>query len=216
MVESLGAVLVVEQGIAEASVIPLDKKVHLLGKIPTADTTVDNPYVSRRHAEIRIVEGRYQIRDLGSKNGTFINGSPVGTDGQWLHNGDRIELGPSQVIMRFQTPSATMTLPSEDDASGPVFVDSRSRTVQLGDRTLEPPLSPREFNVLLLLYEKRGNACGRNEIAARAWPERAQGGVEEQEVEQCIRRIRLRLEPDPSQPRYILSAGRHGYKLAKD
>ena len=48
--------LVVEQDIADASVIPLDKFPHLLGTLPSADTTVDNPYVSRRHAEILLLE----------------------------------------------------------------------------------------------------------------------------------------------------------------
>ncbi|MFC1935202.1 FHA domain-containing protein [Chloroflexota bacterium] len=216
MEEPSGAVLVVEKGMAEASVIPLDKRVHILGKAAGADTAVDNPYVSRRHAEVCFVEGRYQVRDLGSKNGTFVNGSAVGSAAQWLNNGDRIELGRDQVVLRFQTSSGTITLPSSEETSpGAILVDARSQKVQVGERLLAPPLSAREFAVLLLMYERKGEACSGNEIASRGWPERDQINVAEREIEQCVRRLRLRLEPDPSQPCHILTVPGRGYKLAQ-
>ena len=210
-----GAMLMVEKGISEVSVIPLDEAPHLLGSLPTADTATDNPYVSRRHAEVRFLEGRFQVRDLGSKNGTFLNGSPVGNTGQWLHYGDTIELGRSQVVLRFQEWRGTMTLPSPamDAASGAVLVDARSRGVQVGGKPLEPPLSGREFDVLFLLFEQRGKAYSKEEIAARGWPDHRRSDVSDQDVEQCIQRLRLRLEPDPSQPRYILDVRGHRYKL---
>ena len=216
MKEPSSAMLMVERGMAEASVIPLDKGVHLLGKYPIADITVDSLYVSRRHAEVRFVDGRYRIRDLESKNGTFVNGSSVGGAGQWLHDGDCIELAQGQVVLRFQTWSSTVTLPSsEETPCGPILVDACSRKVQVGKKVLDPPLSPREFAVLLLLYERRGEVCSKNEIAVRAWPKRLQRGVGEQEVEQCMRRLRLRLEPDPSQPRFVLTVPGRGYKLTR-
>ncbi len=204
--------LMVEQGMADSSVIPLGKKVHLLGNLPTADTTLANSYVSRRHAEVHYIDGRYQIRDLGSKNGTFVNGSSVGGTGQWLEHGDRIELGRGQVVLRFQSWKATVTLAPSDETEV-LLLDTPSGKVHIGERLLDPPLSPREFAVLLLLYNRRGQACNAKEIAKLAFPERPQKEIEFDEIAHCIRRLQLRLEPDPTQPRYILSARGKSFKL---
>lgn len=214
MADQPEAMLIVERGIEDASIIPLDQRAHVIGKSPSADIAVTNPYVSRRHAQILWEEGQYQIRDLGSKNGTFLNGSLLGSTGQRLHNGDRIALAREQVVMRFQTWSTTITLPTAGAEVGTLQVDVRSREVRIGGTLLEPPLSRKEFDVLHLLYQRRGEACSKDQIAAQGWVERAQGDVGDQEIEQCIRRLRLRVESDPSQPRFILTVRGYGYKMA--
>jgi pSer/pThr/pTyr-binding forkhead associated (FHA) protein len=71
------AVLLVEKGLSDTSVIPLDQESYVLGKSARADILIDNPYASRRHAEIYWEKGVFRIRDLDSKNGTFINGTPL-------------------------------------------------------------------------------------------------------------------------------------------
>ena len=133
-----------------------------------------------------------------------------------LNNGDQIELGPDQVVLRFQTWDTTITLftPVAPGISDSIRVDPRSREVWVQDVQVEPRLSRKEFDVLELLHERRGEACSKDDIAARAWADRTLGDVGDQEIEQCIRRLRIRVEPDPSQPRYILNIRGYGYKLA--
>ena len=54
MAEQTGpALLIVEKGVEEASVIPLDQKSHLIGNLSGADISLSNPYVSRQHAQIQ-------------------------------------------------------------------------------------------------------------------------------------------------------------------
>ena len=121
-----------------------------------------------------------------------------------------------QVILRFQEWGTTITLPSIDQAaSADLRVDDRKREIWIRGKKLEPPLSRKEFDVLHFLYQRRGEACIKDEIALRGWPEREGGDVGDQEIEQCIRRLRLRVEPDPSQPRYILTIRGYGYKLSQ-
>ena len=79
MAEENAALLIVEQGVEEASVIPLHQRAQVIGKLPHADIFLGNPYVSRRHARILWKLGRFQIADLGSKNSTYINGAAKGT-----------------------------------------------------------------------------------------------------------------------------------------
>ncbi|MFF9011610.1 FHA domain-containing protein [Streptomyces sp. NPDC014870] len=60
------------------SVRPLPTRTVRIGRAPDNDLVVDDLVVSRRHAELRAhPDGTYWIQDLGSHNGTFLNGAPV-------------------------------------------------------------------------------------------------------------------------------------------
>jgi len=64
----------------------------LLGRTSESDLSVADPEVSRRHFAVRrIGAGQYEIEDLGSRNGTLVNGLPV-RKGR-LRFGDRIAVG---------------------------------------------------------------------------------------------------------------------------
>ncbi len=211
------AVLVVEQGLADLSVIDLESDPLVLGRIGDADVLLDNPYVSRRHAKIVRDEKGYAVEDLGSKNGTFVNGTRLAETERRLKTGDRIELGPGQVVLRFESRSVTITMPAYAPAKVHVLeVDPLSREVRLGSTKIDPPLSRKEFDVLSYLYGRRGEACSKDEIASRGWPDRETGDVSDQEIEQCMRRLRLRIETNPSQPQHVLTVRGFGYKLAQE
>jgi DNA-binding winged helix-turn-helix (wHTH) protein len=57
--------------------IPLGPGVHIIGRAPDAAVRVDDSGVSRQHARITIAAGVAMIEDLGSKNGTILNGQPI-------------------------------------------------------------------------------------------------------------------------------------------
>ena len=63
----------------------------VIGRLPDCDITLDDPSVSRRHAEVSGHGGRWTIADLGSTNGVKLNGERVQTAN--LSDGDRLELG---------------------------------------------------------------------------------------------------------------------------
>ncbi|MGH9442733.1 MAG: FHA domain-containing protein, partial [Thermoanaerobaculia bacterium] len=68
----------------------------ILGRSSYASIVVNNPMASREHALVRSVAGRLEVTDLGSKNGTFLNGRRlVGT--QPLAAGDRIKIGADEL-----------------------------------------------------------------------------------------------------------------------
>lgn len=55
---------------------------------------IDDKLVSRRHAEIQQIRGSYYIKDLGSSNGTYINGKTISKNKYIkLQQGDTIKLG---------------------------------------------------------------------------------------------------------------------------
>lgn len=66
-----------------------------------ADVCIDyDDSVSARHFEIRREEDRYYVMDLGSSNGTYLNGKPVG-EPTLLYSGDMISVGMITLIVRF-------------------------------------------------------------------------------------------------------------------
>ncbi len=52
--------------------------------------------VSRRHAEFRLGEGDFQVVDVGSLNGTYVNREPV--DMATLSNGDEVQIGKFRLV----------------------------------------------------------------------------------------------------------------------
>ncbi|MBI4306642.1 MAG: winged helix-turn-helix domain-containing protein [Chloroflexi bacterium] len=202
---------VVIKGESDASVFPIEGGRCIIGKPPRAEIPLGNPYISRTHAEVVEVEGHYRLRDLGSKNGTSLNGESVDGAGRWLSEGDRIGLARDQVVLRFWSGNSTITL-DLGARSISVRVDAKSRDVHVADQRLDPPLSRKEFEVLRLLYERRGEACSKDEIASAGWLDRG-GDVSDEEIEQCIRRVRLRIEAEPSRPRVVRTVRGYGYKM---
>ena len=77
----------------------LAEGVAVVGRTKECDVPIlDDPSISRRHAEIRVTEGDYWIADLGSTNGTEVNGKRISR--LRLGNGDRITVG--QTTLTFE------------------------------------------------------------------------------------------------------------------
>ncbi|MBN1207357.1 MAG: PAS domain S-box protein [Myxococcaceae bacterium] len=80
---------------------PLQPGEHVLGRGSEADLRIDDHGVSRRHARVvRTADGTCQVTDLGSTNGTYLNG--VSISSAELREGDRLQIGTGTVF-RFST-----------------------------------------------------------------------------------------------------------------
>ena len=79
------------------STIPLPEGAATVGRDPANAVAVIDPSVSRKHCLLRSEEdGRFQIKDLDSRNGTMVNG--VAVKEQWLRHGDEITTGDSVFV----------------------------------------------------------------------------------------------------------------------
>ena len=68
----------------------------VIGRSRSCELTLPVGEASRRHAMVRFEDGDFRVRDLGSTNGTFVNGEPLGAE-RVLRPGDRIEIGGATV-----------------------------------------------------------------------------------------------------------------------
>ena len=66
---------------------------NLIGRDRDCDVSIDSPGVSRRHAQILVTGGTATIEDLGSKNGTYLNGQLV-KGATTLDDGSQVRIGP--------------------------------------------------------------------------------------------------------------------------
>ncbi|HUO84926.1 MAG TPA: FHA domain-containing protein [Thermoanaerobaculia bacterium] len=100
----------------------------LLGRNPSSTITFD-PYkdilVSGRHAEIVREADRWAVQDLGSTNGTFVDGEKV-SNRRLLHPGDVIELGRGGPRIRVEWGSATVVAPLPVASAGPQVVEGKT------------------------------------------------------------------------------------------
>src|SRR5438552_6993866 len=89
----------------------LVEQVITVGRAPDNTIHIDDPSASARHAELRAAGKAYQLRDLGSTNGTRVNGSA--TIEIISHSGDRIRFGAVDARFEGDEPmSATQPLPA--------------------------------------------------------------------------------------------------------
>lgn len=90
------ALLVVKRGPNAGSRFLLDQPTTSAGRHPDSDIFLDDVTVSRRHAEFRQDEGEFQVVDVGSLNGTYVNREPV--DSAVLANGDEVQIGKFRLV----------------------------------------------------------------------------------------------------------------------
>ena len=70
-----------------------------VGRSRTCDISVSDPSISRRHVVLTTSDGKILLKDLGSSNGTFINGDRVQDHGE-LRDGDALGLGDADLKIR--------------------------------------------------------------------------------------------------------------------
>jgi signal transduction histidine kinase/pSer/pThr/pTyr-binding forkhead associated (FHA) protein len=88
--------LILIKGTDDGKQFELTQSSHSVGRDSGSSIRLVDTEVSRRHAEFRLVNGAWHLIDIGSANGTFVNGQPVKDAA--LQPGDRIQIGQSILV----------------------------------------------------------------------------------------------------------------------
>lgn len=111
-VEATGPALVLRNGDRGPDRVPITREVVIgRGKV---DLTLDDPEVSRRHAVVRPRDGCLEIEDLGSANGTSVNGASIHRP-KMLEGGDVVRLGDTLIDVDVPTAGKTQRRPRGAD-----------------------------------------------------------------------------------------------------
>lgn len=220
--------LIAQSGPAAGQRWVLTKERLVIGREPDCDIVIPDRQVSRAHAALVRLEDGYALEDLGSKNGTHLNGKPVEGSVR-LQDGDLVQVAlvaklafvgsDATMPLRADSPLAQMLAGAEAAAetaahtTGRLRMENASRRVWVGEHEIDPPLSGPQFRFLELLYERPGKVCTREEIVATVWPESADDGVSEQAIDALVRRVRDRLAEGDPRHQFVATVRGHGFRL---
>ena len=181
----------------------LTGEVTMIGRAVENAIVVSSKRISREHACVRLEGWRVILEDLGSTNGTFLNGQRISEPVQ-LRDGDQIKVGDVQFV--FRDPEVTY----QDTMLPELEMDIPAGLVRVNRQVVA--LAPKEFELLAYLFSRTGLVCSKDEIGTAVWPE-YQDGVYDYQIENLVRRLRMKLEPTPTTPQLLLTVRGRGYKL---
>src|SRR5260370_27126136 len=131
--------LVARDGPLKSSVFSLDEGELSVGRNPSNRLSINDPSLSRQHCVIAPRNGGFEIRDLDSRNGTFVNGVPVHE--RVLVEGDEVRIGNSLFLfLMVETkvaPADAVRLDERSPLSGAtVFLRSEDSRYLQSDKVL--------------------------------------------------------------------------------
>ncbi len=187
----------------------------IIGRDEDCAIRIDDRQVSRHHARLSLRNGKVELEDLGSKNGTFLAGKPI-SESVSLTDSDTFQIA---IIYKFVYFYSDATMPMEDflphipEQDKRLVVDEKSRRVWIKGTELTPPLSAPQFRLLLELVSNPGRVISRNDLIRAIWADEEVEGVSEQALDALIRRLRDRLqELDPGFS-YLVTVRGHGLRF---
>lgn len=220
------AYLIVEKGsnIDINKVFSLEKERLVIGRVTPSsnpDIVLTDDYVSRSHIELYLDGNCVMLRDLGSQNGTQLNGKLIVPNKSYpLKDNTAIGVGivngVPRVILRYK--ETDNTIPGDgkkDDEVKPVTwltLDKGRKEAWVDGKPIALPV--KEYRLLFLLYCRAGNYCSRDEIIDAVWYEvEDKGGVSDAAIDALVHRVREKIEPNPAKPKRIVSKKGFGYLL---
>lgn len=206
------AILLIQEGNSPKTQWPLVKNRNIIGREADADIQIDERQVSRNHAEIAFSGSGYTIRDLGSKNGTFLNGQPISQEPQTIRNGDEIGIALCAKVT-FVAEGATAPVSMLRGREPGIKMDVAAKRVWVMGQEVNPPLSLAQYNLLELLYKNSGNVVSRDAIVSVVWSEEESEGVSEQAIDALARRLRERIAEIDKDHKYVETVRGHGFRL---
>jgi DNA-binding winged helix-turn-helix (wHTH) protein len=207
-------VLIAQAGKLQGQIWNIDKDELVIGRGADCDVVIPDRQVSRHHACIHRTSDGFLLEDLGSKNGTHLNGNAIQSPAL-LQDGDIVQVALA-IRLAFVGTEATVPLTvTETDQMilGRLKMDPQAHRVTIRDHEVDPPLSPPQYRFLELLYRNPGRVVSRDEIAEFVWPGTKGIGVSNQAIDALVRRVRDRLvDVDPDHA-YIVTVRGHGFRL---
>jgi pSer/pThr/pTyr-binding forkhead associated (FHA) protein len=125
--------LIVVQGKPEGKVIPLTGPTFRIGRAPECHLKPNSDEISRNHAEFTISDSGVVLRDMGSRNGTVVNGKSL-TEPIALKNGDLIQIAKLTFAVIIQgLPGEATVKPAAPGASPAVAASAQQAAASLDD-----------------------------------------------------------------------------------
>ncbi|PJF43036.1 MAG: hypothetical protein CUN50_01935 [Candidatus Thermofonsia Clade 1 bacterium] len=185
----------------------------VIGREADCDIILNDPKISRQHVRLtQTADGRFQVEDLESRNGTWVNGMRL-KGSRLLEDGDELDLARMVTIVFVASEITEPLAPEEIQESYRLRLDRNARRVFIGDREILPPLSVPQYRLLELLFDANGGICTREDVVSAVWPDDVSDGISEQAIDALVRRLRDRISEYAPDHQYIVTVRGHGFRL---
>jgi len=133
--------LYLEQGPRPGAVYPLTDEGMTIGRDPLSDILINDPEVSRQHALVKkTATGDYYIQDLGSTNGTYVNGRRLGSGPVLLQPSSVITMGGAVTfVFRERENEGSEVVISEEIITSTETADRDSEEIQVNEHVADKP-----------------------------------------------------------------------------
>jgi pSer/pThr/pTyr-binding forkhead associated (FHA) protein len=147
-IDLMEACLKILFGPASGQTMPVPAGETVIGRDEGSLLGRQSEFVSRRHCQLNLDDDSLKICDLGSKNGTFVNGHRIGADATALLHGDFVSVGdlllqvvlsPAAIEKRSELPDAAPVISSAALQTTEVF---SADTIQAAAPKIVPGTSP--------------------------------------------------------------------------
>jgi hypothetical protein len=202
---------VAKEGPLDGQSWTLDQDIITIGRGADCKIVLPERQVSRHHARVERRNQGYFLIDLGSKNGTYVNGQEINQP-YLLQDGDEVQIALC-VKLSFVGAEATVPLNFDGATGTPVRIDKGTRRVWVRGQELSPPLSLAQYRLLELLFDADGQVVSRDTVVNTVWPDDVEAGISEQAIDALVRRLRDRLSEVVPDQQYVVTVRGHGFRL---
>jgi two-component system, NtrC family, response regulator HydG len=134
------AQLMISSGPAEGTSIPLHSgHITTIGRATTNRLVIPDEICSRRHCEVFLDSGIWKLRDLGSRNGTRVNGEPISGDVQ-LSEGREFQIGNTTIVFSLSPKTKSSVVPKHRPTTD--YESGEDTIAKVGTETVRTPQSP--------------------------------------------------------------------------
>ncbi|MCP4359102.1 MAG: FHA domain-containing protein [Chloroflexi bacterium] len=143
--------LIVRKGPNVGQTFYLDARSSIIGRDPMSDFVLNDPEVSRQHARLTRLDDGFQVEDLGSTNGTFVDGERLANDAYLLLPDQVITMG-SGIKLIYQLVEAAAVMSTSLSEESPVWEEQARDTPEqmredaFADPELDNPESAYEYS----------------------------------------------------------------------
>jgi len=211
------ATLVIEREGLPTRYVPLTTGRMRIGRDASCELVLASQFVSRHHAELIAKDDGFELVDLGSRNGTALNGRRIQADTPYvLREGDKFIIEEFSIGL-IAGMNSEETIARTARAADELYVDVQAMEVWIGDRLLNLRQA-RLLKLLAYLYENRGRVCSEEELGNHVWAVEGADSIgvplfDSSSLHQLIYLARRAIESTPSKPRYLRNVPGLGYRL---
>jgi pSer/pThr/pTyr-binding forkhead associated (FHA) protein len=186
----------------------------VIGRGEDAGLQLSHPLVSRHHVEVSLLEdGRFQVRDLGSRNGTLVNDVPVTGDIVQVEGEARLQVGPYLVVV--SPPASLISETLAFDAprrSRRSVLDKGEHSLTIDGKVVIERLLGLEFGLVEALADQAPNLVANVALGDRLW---GNGQWDTYMLHNLVRRVRRKLEEAGlTADEFIVTVPGVGYRLS--